>query len=207
MQAGAQTDFRQYINPDAAIFALTVDERDGRDILVDGHTDARVPVEPALFGRAQLQRLRARHGHPARAPAAQDVHLFIGRYRRQCLVDDAQQCRVVAGDGKGEATGFQRRKIRQLHVVQVVFADQVMGADRIPQIDIGLTESHRPHGPQSRREQFDLRLGISLLHIVFRQVVIQHRQALAGQLRVQRLRRIRAGHQYRLVDRIGAGHQ
>ncbi|MNQ54268.1 hypothetical protein D3C85_683330 [compost metagenome] len=81
-----------------------------------------------------------------------------------------------------------------------------MSADCIAQIDIRLPESHGAHGPQRRRKQFDLRPWVELLHVLLRQVVIQHCQALAGQRRVQRLRGVGAGHQYRLIDRIGAGH-
>ncbi|MNC63196.1 hypothetical protein D3C75_1132970 [compost metagenome] len=81
-----------------------------------------------------------------------------------------------------------------------------MGADRIAQVHIRLAEGDGPDSRQCRGEQLNLGLGIEPLDVLFRQVVVEHRQALAGQCRVQHLECINAGHQYRLIHRIGAGH-
>ncbi|MNH29761.1 hypothetical protein D3C79_900110 [compost metagenome] len=132
--------------------------------------------------------------------------MFIGGDGRQRLVDDAQQRIVVAGHRKGKTPGLHGREVRQVYVVQVISADQVMGIDRIAQVDIGLAESHGAHRRQCRRKQLDLRPGIELLHAVFGQVVIQHHQPLAGQCRVAHRREIGARDQHRLIDRVRAGH-
>ncbi|MNN12341.1 hypothetical protein D3C81_1253280 [compost metagenome] len=113
--------------------------------------------------------------------------MFIGRDHRQRLVDDVQQLRVFAAHRECKTTGLHRRKICQLYIAQIVFADQVMGTDGIPQIDISLTERHRAHRGQCRGEEFQLSAGIELLHAVFGQVVIKRHQPFSGQRWVQSL--------------------
>ncbi|MNF81252.1 hypothetical protein D3C84_635150 [compost metagenome] len=188
LQAGAQTDFVQYISTDAAELAIAVDKRNRQDVFVHGHGCTGMSIEPTLLGLAQLQRLRTWHGRPVGAPSAQDIHVFIGAHRRQRAVDDAMQGVVVAGHRKRKATGLHGRKIGQLHVVEVILADQVMGADRVAQIDVRLLERHGPHRAQGGGKQLHAGLGIERLHPVFRQIMVQRRQPFAGQVRVQQLR-------------------
>ncbi|MNF82240.1 hypothetical protein D3C84_645420 [compost metagenome] len=142
-------------------------------------------IEPALLGDTEVQGLRTGNGSPAAAPSPQDIHSFIGRDRRQRPVDDALQLEVVEVHRKRKTPGLHTGEIRQLNVVEVIFADQVIDADGVPQIGVRLTKRNGAHCAQRRREQLHIRLGIKSLHLLLGQIVVQHRQPFTGKVRVQ----------------------
>ena len=95
-----------------------------------------------------MQRPAALEFHAADAPAAQDRVLLIAGDARHGRIDQPQQTRVGVMHGKRKGMAFKAGEILEVHVVQVVFVDQVIGTDRVPQIQVGLTKRHGADGAE-----------------------------------------------------------
>ena len=100
---------------------------------------------------------------PFRTPAAQDRHAFTGRNGRQGGVHNTQQPGVIPFKGEGKRGDFHAREVSQLHVVQVISVDQVIGADEIAEVDVCLAEGHCADRGQGGRVQLQDGLGVKRL--------------------------------------------
>ena len=92
------------------------------------------------------------------------------------------QARVVAGDGEGKSLWSQLGEMVDFQRALKTFADHVVGADRIAQIGVCLAQHHSSEPGQGRAVQAQLRLWVQGANADGRQVVIDHRQAQAGEV-------------------------
>ncbi|MOA06757.1 hypothetical protein D3C78_1264180 [compost metagenome] len=90
-----------------------------------------------------------------------------------------------------------------MQVVTIIGVDQVVGTDEVAQINIVRAEGHRTERIHRRRVTLHTCPGIKRLHAGQRQIVLDHGQALAGQIGGQLF--IESSHQHRLIFGVGTG--
>ena len=117
------------------------------------------------------------------APAAQDVQAFAFADARQRFVDQPMHPWVVIGQGKGESPWGYLAEVVNLERALVTPANQEVSTDGIAQVRIRLTQLDGCQPGLGRAVQAQLRFGVQRSNGSGGQIMIDHGQAQAGEVR------------------------
>lgn len=204
VQAGAQADALQQIQGDTPWLLLGVGKTQGGEGGVDHHLDLPVPGDPLAFFMGQgVEAAVEQEAGAAARPAPQDVQPFAVGDAAEGEIDQLQQARVVSGQGESEGAGRHLDEMIDLDPFLEAFGDHVVGADGIPQVDIGLPQRHCGHTGECGAVETQLSVGVELLHCANGQVMVDHGQAQAFQFVLYAQASVLSGHDNWQVVGIG----